>query len=162
MLEGKANVRIDRLLQLLIALTTELEEDREIMEREVEEGRYRLQQHHKVHMSAVNKYCRQQQLVTVVGPGTWEVKENRNSYRVEESYCPCDKEFNNHCRREGCGACPYAFACTCPLDVKSGISCVHVHAALLYAAAGRRSQQDCGFSMSSMVDEEAESVQDAL
>ncbi|KAK6764410.1 hypothetical protein RB195_024654 [Necator americanus] len=31
MLEGKANVRADRLLQLLIALTTELEEKREIM-----------------------------------------------------------------------------------------------------------------------------------
>ncbi|KAK6741601.1 hypothetical protein RB195_009457 [Necator americanus] len=83
MLEGKANVRIDRLLQLLIALTTELEEDREIMkERGVEEGRYRLQQHHKANTPAVNKYCGQQQLVTVVGLGTWELKENgRRSQR---------------------------------------------------------------------------------
>ncbi|KAK6748918.1 hypothetical protein RB195_001501 [Necator americanus] len=154
MLEGKANVRIDRLLQLLIALTTELEEDREIMkERGLEEGRYRLQQHHKAHTSAVNKYCGQQQLVTVVGPGTWEVKENSNSYRVEEYYCPCDKDFNNHCRREGCGACPYAFACTCPMDVKSGISCVHVHATLMYAKSGRRSHRD---DVSSVFDGEVE------
>ncbi|KAK6754155.1 hypothetical protein RB195_013264 [Necator americanus] len=73
----------------------ELEEDRKIMkERGLEEGRYRLQQHHKAHTSAVNKYCGQQQLVTVFGPGTWEVKENGNSYRVEESYCPCDKDMS--------------------------------------------------------------------
>ncbi|KAK6762244.1 hypothetical protein RB195_023092 [Necator americanus] len=151
MLEGKANVRIDRLLQLFIA---ELEEDREIMkERGLEEGRYRLQQHHKTHTSAINKYCGQQQRATVVGRGTWEVKENGISYRVEEYYFPCDKEFNNHWRREGCGACPYAFSCTCPVDVKSGISCVHVHAALMYAASGRRSQGD---GVSSVVDGEAE------
>ncbi|KAK6735699.1 hypothetical protein RB195_018746 [Necator americanus] len=96
MLEGKANVRIDRLLQLLIALTTELEEDREIMkERGLEEGRYRLQQHHKAHTSAVNKYCGQQQLVTVVGPGTWEVKENGSRSQQDAVSSVVDGEVEN-------------------------------------------------------------------
>ncbi|KAK6764775.1 hypothetical protein RB195_024919 [Necator americanus] len=39
---------------------------------------------------------------------------------------------------------------------------VSIHAALLYAAAGRRSQQNCGLSLSSAEGEEADSVQDAL
>ncbi|KAK6749370.1 hypothetical protein RB195_001779 [Necator americanus] len=105
-LEGKANVRANRLLQLLIALTTEVEEERDIMkERELEEGRYKLQQHHKAHTLAVSRYCGQQQLVALAGPGTWEVKDNGNVC-VEEQYCPCDEKFNNHCRRKGCGECP--------------------------------------------------------
>ncbi|KAK6749368.1 hypothetical protein RB195_001779 [Necator americanus] len=91
-LEGKANVRANRLLQLLIALTTEVEEERDIMkERELEEGRYKLQQHHKAHTLAVSRYCGQQQLVALAGPGTWEVKDNGNVC-VEEQYCPCDEK----------------------------------------------------------------------
>ncbi|KAK6742616.1 hypothetical protein RB195_010087 [Necator americanus] len=96
-----------------------------------------------------------QQLVAVSGPGTWEVKDNDKVHCVEEQYCSCDEKFNNHCRRDGCGACPYAFACTCCMDVKSGVSCVHVHAALLYAGAGRRSQEDAS---SSVVSRETESA----
>ncbi|KAK6763971.1 hypothetical protein RB195_024343 [Necator americanus] len=63
-------------------------------------------------------------------------------------------------RREGKRGvwwCPYAFACTCSIDGKSWIKCVHVHVALLYAAAGRHSQQD---ALSSVVSRETESVRD--
>ncbi|KAK6737243.1 hypothetical protein RB195_019749 [Necator americanus] len=31
---------------------------------------------------------------------------------------------------------PYAFACTCSMDVKSGAGCVHAYTALLYAGVG--------------------------
>ncbi|CAJ0594983.1 unnamed protein product [Cylicocyclus nassatus] len=60
-LQGKPNVRIDSLVHLLIALTVETEEEREILkERGVLEGRYRLQQHHRWHKAAVDKYATQQ------------------------------------------------------------------------------------------------------
>ncbi|EYB81188.1 hypothetical protein Y032_0390g556 [Ancylostoma ceylanicum] len=137
-LGGKANVRIDSLIQLLIRLTVETEEERE-MERGVEEGRYRLQRHHKAHAWAVKRYSAQKQRIAVVGAGKWEVQDNDKVFHVQEHYCPCDEKFNNHCLRGECKACPYAFACNCTMDVKSGISCTHVHAALLYAPSGRRS-----------------------
>ncbi|KHJ83878.1 hypothetical protein OESDEN_16415 [Oesophagostomum dentatum] len=133
-LEGKANVRIDRLLDILITLTVEMEEEREIMmERGLEEGRFRLQQHHRSHALAVKKYSDKQDLITVVGSRSWEVRDGSNVFIVQEQFCPCDEKLNNHCRR-GCNACPYSFACTCSMDVKSGISCEHVHAVLLYAS----------------------------
>ncbi|KHJ85752.1 hypothetical protein OESDEN_14513 [Oesophagostomum dentatum] len=138
-LEGKANVRIDSLLQLLINLTAEMEEERNIMmERGVEEGRYRLQQHHRSHAAAVKKYSSNQHLIAAVGIGLWKVKENGNIYHIQEHYCPCNEKNNNHFLRGECRACPYAFACNCTMDVKSGISCLHIHAALLYASSGRR------------------------
>ncbi|RCN23921.1 hypothetical protein ANCCAN_30390, partial [Ancylostoma caninum] len=108
------------------------------MERGVEEGRYRLQRHHKAHAWAVKRYSERQQRVAVVGPGKWEVEDKDKVFHVQEHYCPCDEKFNNHCLRGECKACPYAFACNCTMDVKSGISCTHVHAALLYAPSGRR------------------------
>ncbi|KAK6761977.1 hypothetical protein RB195_022902 [Necator americanus] len=55
--------------------------------------------------------------------------------------------------RDQCGACPYDFACSCSMDEKSGVSCVHVHAALLYAAAGYRSRQ---YALPSVVSRKAE------
>ncbi|EYB81187.1 hypothetical protein Y032_0390g556 [Ancylostoma ceylanicum] len=138
-LGGKANVRIDSLIQLLIRLTVETEEEREVMmERGVEEGRYRLQRHHKAHAWAVKRYSAQKQRIAVVGAGKWEVQDNDKVFHVQEHYCPCDEKFNNHCLRGECKACPYAFACNCTMDVKSGISCTHVHAAL-FLSLGRRS-----------------------
>ncbi|KAK6737242.1 hypothetical protein RB195_019749 [Necator americanus] len=69
LLEGKANVRDDRLLQLLSAFPN--------------------WEKHKAHMLAVNKYCGQQQFHIVFGSGTWEVRANDDIYCVEEQYCPC-------------------------------------------------------------------------
>ncbi|CAJ0599764.1 unnamed protein product [Cylicocyclus nassatus] len=134
-LEGKADVRIDTLLELLIKLTTEAEEEREIavMERGVEEGRYRLQQHHKSYSAAVTKYHGKQDLIVIAGNGHWEVEDNGRVYNIREQFCPCDSERNNHCKRGNCKACPYAFTCNCALDVRSGINCLHVHAAFTYA-----------------------------
>ncbi|VDN32586.1 unnamed protein product, partial [Cylicostephanus goldi] len=92
-MEGKANVRIDSLMHLLITLTVEKEEEREIMvARGVEEGRYRLQQHHKSHKSAVEKYAHQQHHIVVAGNGLWTVEDNGKTYHVKEQYCPCDKK----------------------------------------------------------------------
>ncbi|RCN25328.1 hypothetical protein ANCCAN_28961, partial [Ancylostoma caninum] len=67
-LGGKANVRIDALIQLLIPLIVEIDEEKEI-ERGIEEGRYRLQQHHKAHALAENKYKGRQQRIAIVGAG---------------------------------------------------------------------------------------------
>ncbi|CAJ0602654.1 unnamed protein product [Cylicocyclus nassatus] len=142
-LEGKANVRIDSLLQLLINLVTEAEEEREIaMERGVEEGRYRLQQHHKSHAAAVSRYADRPHTISVTGSGQWEVKDDGCTYQIQEHFCPCDSQLNNHCKREDCKACPYAYACNCSMDVRSGISCHHVHAVLMYAPSGMRAAQE--------------------
>ncbi|KHJ84421.1 hypothetical protein OESDEN_15865 [Oesophagostomum dentatum] len=97
-MEGKANVRIDSLLQILINLTVEKEESRIIMmERGVDEGRYRLQQHHRSHASAINKYCGREGLISTDGNGIWQVKDNNKVYHVQEQHCPCHEQ----CEEEG-------------------------------------------------------------
>ncbi|KAK6764407.1 hypothetical protein RB195_024654 [Necator americanus] len=110
----------------------------------LKEGKYRLQQHHKAPTLAVNKYHGQRHLVcrccwswNLGSEGQWKlILRGRTILSMR--------------RGNGCAACPYAYACSCPTDVRRGISCTHVHAALLYAAAGRRSQQNCGLSLSSI------------
>lgn len=65
------------------------------MERGVEEGRYRLQRHHKAHACAIEKYSDQQQRITVVGDGKWEVQDKDRVFHVQEHYCPCDEKVES-------------------------------------------------------------------
>ncbi|VDM70082.1 unnamed protein product [Strongylus vulgaris] len=67
-MEGKANVRIDSLIQLLIGLTVETEKERVIM----------------------IKYAAQKELIVMRGAGKWQVADNSNLYNIQEQYCPCN------------------------------------------------------------------------
>ncbi|KAK6032506.1 hypothetical protein OSTOST_01317 [Ostertagia ostertagi] len=51
-------------------------------------------------------------------------------------------QLNNHCVKGACGACAYGFRCDCEKDIQSGISCLHVHACLIYASSGRIAAQN--------------------
>ncbi|KHJ77445.1 hypothetical protein OESDEN_22935, partial [Oesophagostomum dentatum] len=114
-MEGKANVRIDSLLQILINLTVEKEESRIIM------------QHHRSHASAINKYCGREGLISNDGNGIWQVKDNNKVYHVQEQHCSCHEQD-----------AMLVHMLSHAMDVESGISCVHVHAAVLYGSNGRR------------------------
>ncbi|KAK6022146.1 hypothetical protein OSTOST_12168, partial [Ostertagia ostertagi] len=135
---SKANVRVDILLDALISLPPEMEEDRKIkMARGLCEGRYRLQQHHRAHAAAMKVFGKNRANVVVRGEGRWVVSDGRGIHHVHQRVCICDSQHNNHCQKNNCGACPYGFLCDCQSDTKSGISCVHVHAAAIYGPEGK-------------------------
>ncbi|VDO20338.1 unnamed protein product [Heligmosomoides polygyrus] len=107
------------------------------MERGLEEGRFRLREQHKAHELARKKFDDKLECVVAVDKGTWNVFDGDTIHTVRESVCPCDSRFNNHCKRDMCGACSYSLTCDCRYDIKSGVSCAHVHAAVLYASSSR-------------------------
>lgn len=107
------------------------------MERGLEEGRYRLREQHKAHELARRKFHDKPDNITPVQAGIWHVLDGETTYIVKESECPCDSKLNNHCKRDMCGACSYSFSCDCRHDTRSGISCAHIHAAVLYAPKNR-------------------------
>lgn len=129
------------------------------MERGLEEGRYRLREQHKAHELARRKFHDKPDSITPVQTGIWHVLDGETTYIVKESECPCDSkvcltllfislirekknsfQLNNHCKRDMCGACSYSFSCDCRHDTRSGISCAHIHAAVLYAPKSRNNK----------------------
>ncbi|KAK6764405.1 hypothetical protein RB195_024654 [Necator americanus] len=74
--------------------------------------------------------------------GKYRLQQHHKAPTTMEAHIAWKNNIVHATRKDGCAACPYAYACSCPTDVRRGISCTHVHAALLYAAAGRRSQQN--------------------
>ncbi|KHJ95183.1 hypothetical protein OESDEN_04875 [Oesophagostomum dentatum] len=133
---SKTKIRVDELVDSLISAVKESEEESYVSEaRNLVGGRYRLQRQHTNHAKALSYYCGFENAVTTIGPGRWTVacKQSGKKYSVQQDLCPCTS-MNNHCRKIGCGACPYAFWCECNADRKAGINCLHVHAVMLFAA----------------------------
>ncbi|VDP44915.1 unnamed protein product [Heligmosomoides polygyrus] len=113
--DAKPNMRIDRLVDVLITLSEEIEEDRNIMmKRALMSGRYRLRQQHIQHEQA----------------------KRGAVHRVVQEDCTCDNLLNNHCMKGNFGACGNAFRCECEKNIRSGVACLHVHACLQYAPGG--------------------------
>ncbi|CAJ0600143.1 unnamed protein product [Cylicocyclus nassatus] len=104
------------------------------MARNVRERRHRLAEQHKRHASAIKMYCDGHVTSDVESAGTWLVCERNHTYRVEQMPCDCDEILNNHCYN--CNACGYGFKCTCLDDHTAGVSCIHVHVALVYSPQG--------------------------
>ncbi|XGW04207.1 hypothetical protein V3C99_015396 [Haemonchus contortus] len=106
--------------------------------RGIVEGRWRLKIQNLNHNKAITHYQKSKELIDVVGPGIWTVRSHRSdkAYLVEEEQCSCEKP-TSHCRKNGCSACPYSFSCECDEDCRAGVSCMHIHAAILYAPEGR-------------------------
>ncbi|KAK6021389.1 hypothetical protein OSTOST_12938, partial [Ostertagia ostertagi] len=130
----KGNVRVDTLLDALVMMVPDMEEERKIrMSRGVWEGRYRLKEQHRNHALAIKLYDKKRERVLCIGNGRWTVTDERGTHYIEQRTCICDSQLNNHCNKDNCGACPYGYTCDCQGDAKSGISCIHIHAASLFA-----------------------------
>ncbi|VDO24656.1 unnamed protein product [Heligmosomoides polygyrus] len=135
--DAKPNMRIDRLVDVLITLSEEIEEDRNIMmKRTLMSGRYRLRQQHIQHEQATRWFRGRQNDVQMIADGIWQVAEGGALHRVVQEDCTCDHLLNNHCMKGNCGACGYDFRCECEKNIRSGVACLHVHACLQYAPGG--------------------------
>ncbi|CAJ0595018.1 unnamed protein product [Cylicocyclus nassatus] len=112
-----------------------MEEDRRIkMARNVREGRHRLAEQHKRRANAIKTYCDGHVTSIVESPKSWLVCERNHTYHVKQMPCDRDEVLNNHCYN--CNACGYGFKCTCLDDHTAGVSCIHVHVALVYSPQG--------------------------
>ncbi|WKY11320.1 hypothetical protein Q1695_003129 [Nippostrongylus brasiliensis] len=132
---GKGSIRMDALVDLLVSTPETMEEDRRIkMARGLNAGRSRLLQHHRAHDIAVKMYGARPEAVQVLGEGRWCITDASGTHHIKQSICICDEKINNHCKK--CSACAYAFSCDCAHDSMSGVSCAHIHAALLHGSAG--------------------------
>ncbi|KAK6041522.1 hypothetical protein COOONC_20973 [Cooperia oncophora] len=159
---SKSKIRIDELVDALITTVKEMKEDAEVIEqRGLVEGRWRLRNHLINHNKALSDYEKLKEFISVVEPGLWKIRSRRSNrfYMVEEERCTCKKvaykkmhSISIHCRKPGCSACPYSFFCECDDDRKAGISCVHVHAVVLYAPQGRLANTEAVETIDNNVD----------
>ncbi|VDP17620.1 unnamed protein product [Heligmosomoides polygyrus] len=122
----------EALIELLITLVPLMEEDRSI--KGLAEGRHSLHHQHRPHALALKLFGHDSEAVMVVEEGRWALKDKKGVHTVKQTYCICEPTMNNHCLR--CQACAYAFMCDCVHDATSGISCAHVHAAIVQKPEG--------------------------
>ncbi|KAK6049505.1 hypothetical protein COOONC_12991 [Cooperia oncophora] len=171
---SKSKIRIDELVDALITTVKEMKEDAEvivsldsdhcsgknfskIMSFRNIEGSLKAGGASETTLSITNKalsdYEKLKEFISVVEPGLWKIRSRRSNrfYMVEEERCTCKKDLN-HCRKPGCSACPYSFFCECDDDRKAGISCVHVHAVVLYAPQGRLANTEAVETIDNNVD----------
>uniref|UniRef100_A0A183F923 SWIM-type domain-containing protein n=1 Tax=Heligmosomoides polygyrus TaxID=6339 RepID=A0A183F923_HELPZ len=132
------NSRIDSVIHCLIEMPPALEHDFHIrMCRRLSYARLRLADQYKSHDAGIKAFKDREERIEVT-EGGWTIHSGANTYHIKERRCSCDAVLNNHCSREGCNACAYAFCCTCPADSKAGVCCLHIHAALIVHPEGRR------------------------
>ncbi|KAL6726355.1 hypothetical protein Aduo_008337 [Ancylostoma duodenale] len=108
-------MRVDSVLEMIIALVLILEEHREIeMARGLREGRCRLQEQNQAHALIVQIFGRSRESMKIVAESRWTF-QNRSGVRyVEQDICICDAKVNDHCQKNDCGACAYAKVSTIP------------------------------------------------
>ncbi|WKX95803.1 hypothetical protein Q1695_012337 [Nippostrongylus brasiliensis] len=106
------------------------------MRRRLSYGRHRFAEQLNAHKAGM-KALHDAQLQVLVTDKGWEVRSGR-TYFIEQKQCECDPALNNHCTRDGCGACAYAYCCTCSGDGKAGVCCLHIHAAIVAHPEGRQ------------------------
>ncbi|WKX95379.1 hypothetical protein Q1695_012098 [Nippostrongylus brasiliensis] len=112
------------------------------MKRGVKEGRYRLRENHHAHSLAIKKYGCTPDNIFVIGEGRWKAIDDVATYHISERTCICDPKINNHCQRDNCNVCPYAYLCDCKDNSKAGICCPHIHAVSLFASEGKLKNED--------------------
>ncbi|WKY05359.1 hypothetical protein Q1695_005959 [Nippostrongylus brasiliensis] len=131
------NSRLDSIVHSLINIPAVLAHDFEIrMRRRLSYGRHRFAEQLNAHKAGMKALHNAQLQVLVTDKG-WEVRSGR-TYFIEQKQCECDPALNNHCTRDGCGACAYAYCCTCNGDGKAGVCCLHIHAAIVAHPEGRQ------------------------
>ncbi|KIH68892.1 hypothetical protein ANCDUO_00767 [Ancylostoma duodenale] len=133
-LHRNANARADYLIDMLIKSSDELAASYFIMDRRKLARPFRIRECNAAHTTAVKNYDSNEQCITRVGDSEWEVVSitTEKTFRVEMNAAPCDCDPKENIRCNACGVCSYRFTCSCAGAQKSGISCAHQHAVMMY------------------------------
>ncbi|RCN51446.1 hypothetical protein ANCCAN_02397 [Ancylostoma caninum] len=119
---------------MLIKSPDELAASYFIMDRRKLARPFRVRGCNAAHRTAVKNYDSNKQCIASVGESEGEVvaatSKKTLQVQMNAAPCDCDSKENIHCN--ACGVCPYRFTCSCAGAQKSGISCAHQNAVMMY------------------------------
>ncbi|CAJ0602227.1 unnamed protein product [Cylicocyclus nassatus] len=144
-LHRNSNARADYLVDVLIKAPGEIAASFLIMDRRSLARPFRVRECHAGHRTALKDYENHRDHITEVAHGRWRVEAvtTNKIYAVTmlpNLHCDCDAKDNLHCR--ACGVCPYLLQCTCGNAARSGVSCEHMHAIMMYTNMSEQATEE--------------------